>query len=159
MSLGPKYIAVIGSAQCDDETCKKAYRVGKAIAEAGAVLVCGGLGGVMDAAAEGAKSANGLTVGILPDHNRIGASRFLDVSIPSGMGEMRNALVVRSSDALIAVCGEFGTLSEIGFALKTGKPVVGLDTWQLYRNGVKNDEIIEVDSPEKAVELAMEAVD
>lgn len=153
-----KYIAVIGSGQCGDDIREKAYRVGKAIAEAGVVLICGGLGGVMDSAAEGAKAAGGLTVGILPDHNRIGASRFLDVSIPSGIGEMRNALVVRSADALVAVCGEFGTLAEIGFALKTGKPVVGLDTWQLTNHSGKNHEIIVADSPEKAVELAIEAI-
>lgn len=155
MGIGPIYIAVIGSGQCGADVREKAYLVGKAIAEAGAVMICGGLGGVMDAAAEGAKSMGGLTVGILPDHNRIGASRFLDVSIPSGMGEMRNALIVRSADVLVAVCGEFGTLAEIGFALKTGKPVIGLDTWQLYKHGEKNDEIIEADTPERAVEVAI----
>lgn len=158
MTLGPKYIAVIGSGQCGDDICKTAYRVGKAIAESGAILICGGLGGVMDAAAEGAKSAGGMTVGILPDHNRIGASKFLDVAIPSGIGEMRNALVVRSADALVAVSGEYGTLAEIGFALKTGKPVVGLDTWQLATSAGKNTEIIVADDPEKAVELAIEAI-
>lgn len=157
--MGPKYIAVIGSGQCGTDVREKAFRVGKAIAEAGAILICGGLGGVMDAAAEGAKSAGGLTVGILPDHNRIGASKFLDISIPSGIGEMRNALVVRSADALVAVCGEFGTLAEIGFALKTGKPVIGLDTWQLHRQGVKNQGIIEAKTPEKAVELAMAGIE
>ncbi len=158
MNMHPLYIGVVGSGQCTDSIGDLANQVGRLIAEAGAILVCGGLGGIMDTAAAGAKSVGGLTVGILPEHMRAGASRHLDISIPTGMGEMRNALVVRTSDVLIAVCGEFGTLSEIGLALKTGKPVIGLRTWQLVKDGVKDDSIIEASTPEEAVALAIKAV-
>jgi uncharacterized protein (TIGR00725 family) len=94
-------------------------------------VVCGGLGGVMEAACRGAKEAGGLTVGILPGTDRAAANAFVDVAIPSGLGEARNALVVRAADALIAVGGGYGTLSEIALALKAGKPVVGLDSWDI----------------------------
>lgn len=158
MTATPIYIAVIGSGQCDDVVCKQAREVGRLVAKAGAILVCGGLGGVMDAAAEGAKAAGGMTVGILPDHIRMGASRHLDVSVPTGMGEMRNALVVRTADALIAVSGEYGTLSEIALALKTGKPVIGLDTWDFNKSGYAGEALIRARTPKEAVEMATAAV-
>lgn len=158
MSSTPIYIAVVGSGQCPDEVRAVALEVGRLVAEAGAILVCGGLGGVMDAAAEGAKSAGGMTVGILPDHIRMGASRFLDVSIPTGMGEMRNALVVRAADAVIAVHGEYGTLSEIALAMKTGKPVVGLNTWDFAKPGAGSDATIRAKTPKEAVDMAITAV-
>jgi hypothetical protein len=107
--------------------------VGRALAEAGAVLVCGGLGGVMEAACRGAQEAGGTTVGILPGHDRADANPYVDVAVATGLGEARNALVVRAADALIAVGGEYGTLSEIALALKAGKPVVGIDSWDLDR--------------------------
>jgi hypothetical protein len=93
--------------------------------------VCGGLGGVMEAACRGAKEAGGLTVGILPGTDRAAANAFVEVAIPSGLGEARNVLVVRAADALIAVGGGHGTLSEIALALKAGKRVVGLDSWDI----------------------------
>ncbi len=158
MSPTPIYIAVIGSGQCTEEVKAVAREVGRLVAKAGAILVCGGLGGVMDGAAEGAKSAGGMTVGILPDHIRMGASRFLDISIPSGMGEMRNALIVRAADALIAVHGEFGTLSEIALAMKTGKPVVGLHTWEFSKPDVEMEALIRAKTPKEAVDMAIEAV-
>ena len=158
MTIGPTYIAVIGSGQCSDDLCDLARRAGGRIAQSGAILVCGGLGGVMDAAAAGAQAVGGLTVGILPDHNRIGASRHLDISLPSGMGEMRNALVVRAADALIAIGGEYGTLSEIGLALKTGKPVVSIGTWEIAKDGQADGIIMRADTPEAAVEMALKAV-
>jgi uncharacterized protein (TIGR00725 family) len=158
MAIGPTYIAVIGSGQCGDDLCVLARRAGDAIARAGAILVCGGLGGVMDAAAEGAQSAGGLTVGILPDHNRVGASRHLTVSLPSGMGEMRNALVVRAADALVAIGGEYGTLSEIGLALKIGKPVVAVGTWDISKDGRADESIMSAETPEEAVAAALKAV-
>jgi uncharacterized protein (TIGR00725 family) len=105
--------------------------VGRALAARGAVLICGGLGGVMEAACRGAKEAGGLTVGILPGTDRAAANAFVAVAIPSGLGEARNALVVRTADALIAVGGGYGTLSEIALALKAGKRVVGLDSWDI----------------------------
>jgi uncharacterized protein (TIGR00725 family) len=108
--------------------------VGRELAARGAVLVCGGLGGVMEAACRGAKDAGGRTVGILPGTDRAAANPFVDAAIPTGLGEARNALVVRAADALIAVGGGYGTLSEIALALKAGKRVVGLDSWDI--NGV-----------------------
>jgi uncharacterized protein (TIGR00725 family) len=158
MSSTPIYIAVVGSGQCPEDVRLAALEVGRLIAGAGAVLVCGGLGGVMDAAAEGAKTAGGMTVGILPDHIRMGASRFLDVSIPSGMGEMRNALVVRAADAVIAVHGEYGTLSEIALAMKTGKPVIGLNTWEFSKPDGDGDALLRAKTPKEAVDMAMTAV-
>jgi len=105
--------------------------VGRQLAERGAVVVCGGLGGVMEAACRGAKEAGGLTVGILPGTDRAAANAFVDVAVPSGLGEARNALVVRAADAVVAVGGGYGTLSEIALALKAGKRVVGLDSWDI----------------------------
>ena len=101
------------------------------MAEAGAVVVTGGRGGVMEAASKGARQAGGTTLGILPDADRSQANPWLTVAVPTGMGEARNALVVRAADGVIAVGGEWGTLSEIAFAGKTGKPVVALESWEL----------------------------
>jgi uncharacterized protein (TIGR00725 family) len=127
---GP-WIAVVGAG--DDvpaETVASAEEAGAAVAEAGAVLVCGGLGGVMEAACRGAKSRLGTTVGLLPGTDRLDANGWVDLAIPTGMGELRNALVVRAADAVVAVGGGWGTLSEIALARKTGTPVVGVG-WEL----------------------------
>ena len=105
--------------------------MGRLLAEHGAVLVCGGLGGTMEAACRGAKQAGGTTVGLLPGESRSDANRFVDVAIPTGLGEARNALVVRSADVVVAVGGGYGTLSEIALALRAGKRVVGLGTWEI----------------------------
>ena len=126
-----RYIGVIGAGVCDAELGRLAEAVGRGIAEAGAVLVCGGKGGVMTAACRGAKAAGGLTVGILPGRERSGANRYVDVAIATGVNEARNLAIVRTADALVAVGGSYGTLSEIGFALKAGKKVVGLKTWDI----------------------------
>src|SRR6184192_2483659 len=131
----PLYVAVCGPDPCSDEVGAQAEAVGRLLAGAGVVLVCGGLGGAMEAASRGASEAGGTVLGILPGTGRSGANPYLTLSIPTGMGEMRNALIVRSADAVIAVAGEFGTLSEIAFALKTGVPVVGLGTWELAQQG------------------------
>ena len=112
----------------------------------------------MEAACRGAKEANGFTVGLLPGTDRTQANPYLDVAIPTGMGEARNALVVRAADALIAVDGEFGTLSEIALALKAGKPVVGLSTWELGKGGSPVAAIVPVASAEEAVEEALRRV-
>jgi uncharacterized protein (TIGR00725 family) len=122
--------------------------VGRALGERGVALVCGGLGGVMEAACRGAKGAGGATIGILPGSDRAAANEFVDVAIPTGLGEARNALVVRAADAVIAVGGGYGTLSEIALALKAGKRVVGLDTWDI-------DGVEAVDSPVAAVEAVL----
>ncbi|HUC36294.1 MAG TPA: TIGR00725 family protein [Acidimicrobiales bacterium] len=150
------YIAVVGGGKASAAEREQAQAIGRGIAEAGAALVCGGLGGVMEAACEGARSAGGLTIGILPGTERSDANRFVDVALPSGLGEARNALVVRAADAVIAVSGEFGTLSEIALALATGVPVVGLGTWELSRGGEQVDAIVRVDTPDAAVTLAIE---
>jgi len=126
-----RYIGVIGAGVCDAELGRLAEAVGRGIAEAGAVLVCGGKGGVMTAACRGARAAGGLTVGILPGRERSGANRYVDVAIATGINEARNLAIIRTADALVAVGGSYGTLSEIGFALKAGKKVVGLKTWDI----------------------------
>ena len=140
-------LAVIGAGNADTATLALAEEVGRLVAEAGALLVCGGLGGVMEAAAKGAKSAGGTTVGILPQPYRHDANAYIDVPIATGFGEGRNVFIVRTSDALIAVGGEYGTLSEIAFALKSGKPVIGLNTWDI--KGVQK-----AGSPQDAVVMA-----
>src|SRR6266516_1279371 len=148
---GP-YIAVCGPDPCSQEVGAQAGETGRLLAEAGAVLVCGGLGGVMEAASRGASGAGGTVIGILPGLDRGAANPHLTLSIPTGMGEMRNMLIVRSADALIAIAGEFGTLSEIAFALKTGVPVVGLGTWELSKaGGHPVDAFVRASTPEDAV--------
>jgi uncharacterized protein (TIGR00725 family) len=121
-------VAVIGPG---DEPTVAAAEVGRLLAERGAVLVCGGRGGAMEAACRGAKEADGLTVGILPGSDRSEANPFVDVVLPTGLGEARNALVVGAADAVIAIGGGYGTLSEIALALKAGKRVIGLGTWEI----------------------------
>ena len=149
------YVAVVGGSEPDAEAAAMAEEVGRLVAEGGAVLVCGGLGGVMEAACRGAKAAGGTTVGILPTSDRADANRYVDIAIPTGMGEARNALVVRAADVLIAVAGEFGTLSEIALALRTGTPVVGLATWELAKGGQPVDAIVRASTPGDAVAAAL----
>jgi len=126
-----RQIGVIGAGNAKEEITLLAYAVGAEIARAGAVLVCGGLGGVMEAAARGARKAGGHTVGILPGPDRSAANSSIEITIPTDMGHARNAVVVHASDALIAVGGAYGTLSEIALALKMGKIVVGLQSWEI----------------------------
>ncbi len=152
MSSVDRYVAIIGASRCDEKIERIAFEVGKLIAEKKAILVCGGLGGVMEAACRGAKAAGGLTVGILPTGKKTDANPYVDIAIPTGMGEARNALVVKAADAIIAISGEFGTLSEIGLALKMGKPVVGLETWELSKEGKVSGAIVVAKTPFEAVE-------
>lgn len=132
-------VAVVGPGSGTDDLIAVAEKVGAELAREGVGVVCGGLGGVMEAACRGAKAHGGLTVGLLPGVDRAAANPFVDVAVPTGFGEARNTLVVRAADAVIAVGGEYGTLSEIAFALKTGVPVVGIGTWELYRGGRRRD--------------------
>ena len=134
-------------------------RAVQAIAEAGAVLVCGGLGGAMEAAARGAAAEGGAVLGLLPGADRGAANAFVTIAVPTGMGEMRNALIVRAADAVIAVGGEFGTLSEIALALKMGKPVVGLGTWTLDLEGLPGDPLQRAADPPEAVAKALDAAE
>jgi uncharacterized protein (TIGR00725 family) len=145
------YVAVVGPGEATPEEIATAEEVGHLLAERGAVLVCGGLGGVMEAACRGAKEGGGRTVGILPGSDRAAANPHVDVAIATGLGEARNALVVRAADVLIAVGGAYGTLSEIALALKTGTPVVGIRSWELAGRPLK-----EARDAREAVELALD---
>lgn len=149
-------ISIIGAGQCDRPTADMAYEVGWHLSKSGAALVCGGLGGVMESACRGAKAGGGLTIGILPGEDPRGANPFVDIAIPTGLGEARNLIVVRSGQAVIAIAGEYGTLSEIAHALKMGRPVIGLHTWELSKAGQLDDSILTAHSPEQAVMLALE---
>jgi hypothetical protein len=146
---------VIGASTATYEEIELAEKTGIALASAGALLICGGLGGVMEAACRGAKEFGGTTVGILPGADRSQANPFVDVAIATGIGEARNAIVVSSADAVVAVGGEFGTLSEIALALRAGKPVIGLDTWELHRHGVQIEGVMPAEDPVEAVALAL----
>lgn len=128
-------ISVIGGHKCDSNIARLAENVGNIIAEEKAVLVCGGLGGVMEAASRGAKKAGGLTVGIIPGENKKEANKFIDIVITTGMGYSRNTIVAGTADIVIAFPGEYGTLSEIGFALNAQKEVYGFGTWEI--DGIK----------------------
>lgn len=148
-------IAVIGASQCSKEIAQIAEDVGRELAKRGVTLVCGGGGGVMEAACRGAEMEGGLTIGILPGASRHDANPYVDVPIVTGIGEARNVIVVRSAQAAIAVSGEYGTLSEIAYALKLGIPVIGLRTWQLARQGHKVRDIVVAETPKEAVEKAI----
>ena len=148
-------MAVIGSAICSPEIAKLAEKVGRQIARRGAVLVCGGRGGVMEAACRGAKAEGGTTVGILPGMDRQEANAYVDIPVVTGLGEARNAIVVRTADAVIAVSGGYGTLSEIGLALKMGRPVVGLGTWELGQQGQSVAGVVRAGTPGQAVAQAV----
>lgn len=124
-------IGVIGGRDADDEILRLADGVGRGIAERNSVLICGGLGGVMEAACRGAKAAGGMTVGILPGLSADDANAYVDIRIPTGMGVARNAIIIHASDAVIAVGGRYGTLSEMGFTLQEGIPLVSLRSWQV----------------------------
>jgi uncharacterized protein (TIGR00725 family) len=148
-------ISVIGAATCDEKTYALAERVGRELALRGATVVCGGLGGVMEAACKGAKSANGQTIGILPGTSRRDANPYVDIPIATGLGEARNVIVVRAGRAAIAIGGEYGTLSEVALALKFGMAVIGLGTWQLAREGKIQTGIVEAGDAREAVTLAL----
>src|SRR6266568_4282892 len=138
------------------EDAARAEALGEALANGGATIVTGGLGGVMAAASRGAKTAGGMTVGILPGEDRRAANQWVDIAIPTGLGEARNALVIRAADVVVAVGGEYGTLSEIALALRAGKHVIGLGTWSLIRpDGSDDSGIIPAEDPAAAAELAL----
>jgi len=124
------YIGVIGAGECPAQTYYLARKVGFEVGKRKWVLVCGGLKGVMEGAARGCMEAGGTTVGILPGVQRGSANPYITVALPTGLGDGRNLLIVRSSDVLVAVSGGYGTLSEIALSLKAGKPVIGLGTWK-----------------------------
>ncbi len=147
MSPG-SYVSVVGSGTVTGELYEKAREVGRLVAARGGTVVCGGRSGVMEAAARGATEAGGVAIGILPDEDRELANEFLSYSIATGTGHARNLAVVCSGDVVISVGGEYGTLSEMGLALKVGRPVVALESWDL------GEHVAATSSPEKAVEAA-----
>ncbi|MEA2349767.1 MAG: hypothetical protein QOG86_708 [Thermoleophilaceae bacterium] len=148
-------MAVAASGDASERELSDAEAVGRALASRGAVVVTGGRGGGMEAACRGAKSAGGTTVGILPGSDRAEGNAHLDVVIPTGLGEARNALVVRAADALVAVGGSWGTLSEIALAMRAGKRVVGLGTWEVGKGGEPVKGVVVAADAEQAAELAL----
>ena len=158
MTEQKRFIAVIGGSQASKEEVKLAEKVGRELAKQGATLVCGGLGGIMEAACRGAQSEGGVTIGILPGKNRQAANPYIQIPIVTNLGEARNVVVVKSAEAVIAIGGGYGTLSEIGHALRNGIPVVGLNTWSLSRNGQLDDSIILAQNPIEAVSKALSLV-
>ena len=156
---GRPRIGVMGPSECKAEVSRLGYEVGCYIARAGGILICGGLGGIMEAAARGAKESGGLTVGILPGSCAAEANPYIDIPIVTGMGNARNAINVLSSQAVIAIHGSYGTLSEIALALKCGVPVIGLETWGLSAPGQREETTsIVASTPEEAVALALEKI-
>jgi len=149
------FIAVIGSGDCSPEEAGLAEAVGRELARNGATLICGGLGGVMAAACKGASSEGGVTIGILPGDIRQMANPYIQIPIVTGMGQARNVIVVKSAQAVIAIGGSFGTLSEISHARQNKIPVIGLQTWELARNGQPDNSIIVADTPAEAVNKAL----
>jgi uncharacterized protein (TIGR00725 family) len=144
-------VAVVGAHDAGASLAADAEAVGAGLARRGAVVVTGGRGGVMEAACRGAKEAGGTTVGILPGSDRAEANPWVDVALATGLGEARNALVARAADAMVAVGGGYGTLSEVALALKTGRPVVGLGTWDIPG-------VAQAADPAAAVTAALDAV-
>ena len=149
------FVSVIGSGDCSEEETRLAEEVGRELARRGATLICGGLGGVMEAACRGAVSQGGTTIGILPGNDRHEANAYVNIPIVTSMGYARNAIVAKSAQAVIAIGGSYGTLSEIAYALQNDIPVIGLDTWSIARAGVEDKSIIAVNSPAEAVEKAL----
>ncbi len=156
MAETPLYIGVIGESVSAETTEQIAESVGRLIAEGGAVLVCGGMGGIMEAASRGASLTKGVVLGILPGLSRQEGNQYLTFSIVTGMGDGRNILLVRSCDAIIAIGGRYGTLSEIAFAHKLDIPVVGINTWRLMRKEAIDRKIIEAADENEAVAKALE---
>jgi uncharacterized protein (TIGR00725 family) len=149
------WVAVVGPGSAEPDEAAAAEEVGAAVAAAGCGLVCGGLGGVMEAACRGARSRGGLTLGLLPGLDREAANGWVVVAVPTGLGEARNALVVRAADAVVAIGGGWGTLSEVALAMKAGVPVVGLGTWEPTLRGEPVEGIVAVDEPQAAVAEAL----
>ena len=143
-------IAIIGAGKCSKKLYDIAAEIGRYVAENGGVVLCGGLGGIMEGAARGAKEAGGTTIGIIPSENKADANQFIDHVIPTGFGQARNVLVVRAADAIVALPGKFGTLSEMAFALVSGKPIISVQAWKL------GEEILQVEDPIEAARIAMD---
>jgi len=146
--MARRYVAVCGASEATESQLAAAKEVGRLLAEAGAVIINGGLGGVSTAASEGASAAGGVVVGLLPDAHRAGANQWLTVALPTGMGQARNVLIVTAAQSVIAIGGGWGTLSEIAIAKRLGRPVVTLDSWPI--SGLES-----VATPAEAVRMAL----
>ena len=155
MNQRPIIIAVIGGSNAAQKDLDAAYQVGLELAKRGAIVLCGGLTGVMEAVCKGAKEAGGTTVGIMPGNNVEDANDYIDIAIPTGLGYARNAIVAGSGRAIIAIDGAYGTLSEIGHGLGDGTPIVGLNTWRLIIDGKEDTTIERANNPLDAVEKAL----
>lgn len=142
-------IGVIGGARPDEDSYSLAHKIGQLTAENNAILVCGGLSGIMEAASKGAKRAGGLTVGILPTNSPLDANPYIDIAIATGIGYARNSLVAMNADVIIAVDGQYGTLTEIAYGFIYGKKIIGLGTWDI-------EGIIKAQTAEEAIKLALE---
>jgi uncharacterized protein (TIGR00725 family) len=153
-----RFIAVIGGSDCTPEEARLAEEVGQELARKGAVLICGGLGGIMEAACKGASAEGGLTIGILPGGSRQAANQYVQIPVVTNLGEARNVIVVKSAEAVIAVGGGYGTLSEIGHALRNGIPVIGLNTWSLSRKEQPDNAIVPALDPADAVAKALSLI-
>ncbi len=154
-----RLIAVIGGSECSPQETEIAEAVGRELAKRGAILVCGGMGGVMAAACRGAIAAGGVTVGILPGDSRHTANPYVLIPIVTGIGYARNVIVVKSAEAVIAIGGSYGTLSEISYALQSGLPVIGLNTWSMSRNGQPDNSIVLAKTPVEAVNRAFSLIE
>jgi hypothetical protein len=150
-------IAVIGAGEAPQPVLDRAEAVGRELAQRGCILICGGHGGVMEAACRGASQAGGLTIGVMPEDDRSFANRYVQIPIVTGIGLARNRTIILSADAVIAIDGGYGTLSEIGYALQAGKPLVGLGTWNISRGGIEDAAIARAEDAREAVEWAIEA--
>jgi uncharacterized protein (TIGR00725 family) len=150
VTLRKPIIAIIGAGKCSKKLRDMAADVGRYVAKNGGIVVCGGLGGVMEGASRGAKEGGGTVIGIIPSDDKNDANEFVDYVIPTGFGEGRNIFVVRTADAIIALPGKYGTLSEMALALHAGKPLVSVSAWKL------GDEVQQVDDPIEAAKLALE---
>jgi uncharacterized protein (TIGR00725 family) len=148
---GPVYVAVVGASRATAQDLGDAQTVGRLLGERGAYVVCGGRGGVMAAASQGCSQAGGTVIGMLPGTDRSDANEWVSIAIPTGLGELRNGLIVRTADVMIAVGGSYGTLSEVALGLQAGLKVFGLHTWGI-------DGIAAVDTPEVAVDRALESL-
>ncbi len=148
-------IGVIGGSSATSEEAKLAEAVGRKLAEARATLICGGRGGIMEAACKGASEFGGMTIGILSGTERSEANPYVGIPIVTGMGDARNVIIARSAQAVIAIGGSYGTLSEIAYSLGFGTPVVGLRTWTMERDGHPDVPILYVSEPDEATEQAL----
>ena len=158
MLNGKRIIAVIGGSECTKEEAQLAEEVGREIARRGAMLVCGGLGGVMEAACKGASAEGGVTIGILPGESYQAANPYVQIPIVTSMGHARNITVVKSGRVVIAIGGSYGTLSEISYALICGIPVIGLNTWSFSRNDKQDNSIIRAQTAAEAMNKAFEII-